>query len=200
MKYIIDLEKIEGAELYKVKGCNTLIFDKNSIENILTPYNEETKQDEIFLLSAEGYEKYKDRIPHINILWCLRSPGRNDNYILYVNSTGMIDYYGYNVNIDNYAIRPALRYSNLKSKIIESKVKDAFIFNETRWIIIDKEKEIAIAELPIAFRRFDEKSNNYETSEIRKWLLDWVDEKSEIRKYLLDWAENNKKLFKKHIV
>lgn len=40
MKYIIELEEIKGTELYKAKGANTLVFDKKSIENILTPYEE----------------------------------------------------------------------------------------------------------------------------------------------------------------
>lgn len=40
MKYIIELEKIEGTDLYKAVGANTLVFDKNGIDNILTPYEE----------------------------------------------------------------------------------------------------------------------------------------------------------------
>ena len=40
MKYIVDLEKIEGTNLYKAKGANTLVFDEKGIKNILTPYEE----------------------------------------------------------------------------------------------------------------------------------------------------------------
>ena len=40
MKYIIELEKIEGTDLYRAKGANTLVFDERGIENILTPLSE----------------------------------------------------------------------------------------------------------------------------------------------------------------
>ena len=43
MKYIIELEKIEGTDLWKAKGCNTLVFDQNGINNILKPLEEEEK-------------------------------------------------------------------------------------------------------------------------------------------------------------
>lgn len=38
MKYIIELTPIEGTDLYRAKGANTLVFDENGIKNILTPY------------------------------------------------------------------------------------------------------------------------------------------------------------------
>lgn len=38
------------------------------------------------------------------------------------------------------------------------------------------DKDLAIAEVPIAFRRFSKKSNNYEISEMRKYLLEWIEE------------------------
>ena len=40
MKYIIELEKIEGTDLYRAKGANTLVFDEKSINNILEPLPE----------------------------------------------------------------------------------------------------------------------------------------------------------------
>lgn len=59
MKYIIELEKIEGTELYKAKGCNTLVFDKNGIDKILKPLEEETEvcpfeKDELVEVSDTG--------------------------------------------------------------------------------------------------------------------------------------------------
>lgn len=40
MKYIIELEKIEGTDLYRAVGANTLVFDERGIKNILTPLSE----------------------------------------------------------------------------------------------------------------------------------------------------------------
>ena len=45
MKYIIELEKIEGTDLWKAKGCNTLVFDQNGINNILKPYEVEKREN-----------------------------------------------------------------------------------------------------------------------------------------------------------
>ena len=45
MKYIIELDEIPNTGLYKARGANTLVFDKNDIENILEPYEEEPEID-----------------------------------------------------------------------------------------------------------------------------------------------------------
>lgn len=46
MKYIIELEKLAGTDLYKAKGANTLVFDEWGIKNILTPLSKpETEPD-----------------------------------------------------------------------------------------------------------------------------------------------------------
>ena len=40
MKYIIELEKIEGTDLYRAIGANTLVFDEKGIKNMLKPLPE----------------------------------------------------------------------------------------------------------------------------------------------------------------
>ena len=45
MKYIIELDEIPNTGLFKARGANTLVFDKNGIENILKPYKEEHEID-----------------------------------------------------------------------------------------------------------------------------------------------------------
>ena len=45
MKYIIELDPIPNTGLYKARGANTLVFDKEGIENILKPYEEEHEID-----------------------------------------------------------------------------------------------------------------------------------------------------------
>lgn len=41
MKYIIELEKIEGTNLYKAKGFNTLVFDNIGIGKLTEYYENE---------------------------------------------------------------------------------------------------------------------------------------------------------------
>ena len=45
MKYIIELDEIPNTGLYKVRGTNTLVFDRKGIKNILKPYKEEPEID-----------------------------------------------------------------------------------------------------------------------------------------------------------
>lgn len=122
--------------------------------------------DKIFLLSKEEYNKYRDRIPNVNVRWWLRSPGFDDIFAATVKGNGDVDYFGNAVISEHYGVRPALKDDNLKSEIGERIVRCGYT-----WVVIDN--GLAIAEVPITFKRFDAKSNDYETSEIRRFLLDW---------------------------
>lgn len=130
-------------------------------------------QDEIFLLSIEEYKKYSNIIPEINTFWWLRSPGNSAYEAAFVYCDGTIMDDGNRVTFNNAAIRPALRLSNQEYKNL--KLGDIFIKYKFPWIKMSE--DIAIAETPIAFRRFDEKSNDYENSEIRQFLLNWIKER-----------------------
>ena len=126
--------------------------------------------DEIFLLSKEEYEKHKKNIPVVNNWWWLRSPGYSSRSTAYVDLDGSVDFFGYYVGNDSDSVRPALQILNHNFK-----VGDRFIEADFPWIVISE--NIAIAEVPIAFRRFDPSSNDYQNSEIRKFLLDWYKER-----------------------
>ena len=137
------------------------------------------EDDEMFLLSTHEYEQYKESIPHINAYWWLRSPGYYSNYAAYVINVGSVNFYGLGVDYVFDCVRPALKFKstsyflkrNETGTWTEAKIGDRIIAYNFPWIIIDK--DLAIAEVPIAFRRFDDKSNDYETSEIRKFLKEW---------------------------
>lgn len=61
MKYIIELEQIEGTDLYKAKGAKTLVFDENGMRNILKPYPVKTVQRiETYTNARVAYEDYID--------------------------------------------------------------------------------------------------------------------------------------------
>ena len=109
------------------------------------------KDDEIFLLSKEEYEKYKDVIPKVNCCWWLRSPGHYSDSAASVNYVGFVDYYGDCVDYDNDAVRPAAKIPNIN--ISNLKIGDRFIMSNFPWIVIDT--DLAIAEVPIAFDKFE---------------------------------------------
>lgn len=128
------------------------------------------EDDVLFLLSSEEYERYKDKIRCIEMYWWLRDKYTNSSaYVCRVNTDGY-SYYGGASRA--CGVRPCLKYDKIDS-IIDSKEKNCFIWNETKWRIIDKENCIAISEVPIWFMEFDNQNNDYETSSIRKFLKEW---------------------------
>jgi len=136
------------------------------------------KDDEIFLLSIEEYEKYKDVILKINCWWWLRSRGRSP--IHGSDSTAgvlgyQVDLYGYSVSSDDCGVRPALKFLAAYNEDGIAKIGDRIMVYNFPWILIDK--NLAIAEVPIAFDKFDDKSNDYENSYVRKYLKEWVDKR-----------------------
>lgn len=139
--------------------------------------NQSIENDPIFLLSTEEYEKYRYGMPQINCWWWLR-PSCCDSFLTpFVFCRNFVCEDGCNVNDDSGAVRPALRISNFKSevKLGIRFYENRIVFNGITWIKIDR--DLYISEVPIAFRRFDEKSNDYENSEVRKFLLDWFEER-----------------------
>lgn len=123
-------------------------------------------EDKIFLLSINEYKRYKDRIPHINCWWWLRSPGHDSSTAADVRFEGESCKYGSMVHCDYGAVRPALVIPN------GYEIGTRILAYDFPWIVIDD--ELAIAEVPIMFQRFDRVSNDYKNSEIRKVLLKWL--------------------------
>ena len=126
---------------------------------------------EITLLTKEEYEQYADRIPLVNDLWWLRSPGYRSNGAAYVNYVGSVYNYGYYVYDNGPAIRPVL----ITPDISHLSNGDTFIALGNRWVMIDDDG-IAISQDVITHRRYDPVSNVWETSELKQWLEQWAKE------------------------
>lgn len=145
---------------------------------------EQVKNDKIFLLSVAEYWRLRENIPLINCWWWLRSPGSDSCSAVDVRDDGSVCLNGCNVHDGSGAVRPALKISNLESSKLE--IGARFVAYDFPWIKISE--DLAIAEVPISFRRFNqvsrdhngvlEESNDYETSDIRRFLLDWGAERA----------------------
>lgn len=89
MKYIIELEKIEGTDLYRAKGVKTLVFDEKGIKNILTPLSKpepdwsKVAVDTPMLFSDDG------------AIWRKAHFARYDGTKVYVWMNGMTSYTAY---------------------------------------------------------------------------------------------------------
>lgn len=130
------------------------------------------EDDEIFLLSTEEFERYKDKIPAIYGWWWLRSPGACPNCVALVYSGGSVNYSG-NYVWDDAAVRPALKLKG------EYDVGARVVLYSFPWIVIDK--NLAIAEVPIGLIVFNStnENNSYRSSSIRAFLKKWLENRSE---------------------
>ena len=126
--------------------------------------------DKIFLLSAEEYEKYHEHIPYIACYWWLRTPIPNDkDDVVVVDSDGDVNDWGTPVNDTAIGVRPAIEISEELASFFSP--GGQFEKDGWRWTYLGD--NIAIATIPIEFQYFDIKSNDYETSGVRKYLRQW---------------------------
>ena len=129
----------------------------------------------ITLLSIEEYEKCKDIIPKINDWWWLRSPGYDSRSAANVSNDGSVFSFGDFVCNDFYAVRPVLIYksSNLQNG-------DKIKFADYCWTVISENMMLCDEVIGHTCFRNDwlaDDSNDYEKSDIKVWLEDWLEKK-----------------------
>ena len=174
----IKKNEINSEELLKIIIKD---IDEDYLSKCLSKYYKYYKMNytydikSIFLLSIEEYEKYRNLIPVIDNYWWLRSPGDHSYSATAVGEYGSVIMSGNGIEFDDYAVRPALRISNLKSFGV--KPGDTLEIFDRDWIVLDK--DLVISEEEIGEYLFDEESNDYETSEIKRSLENWLREQKE---------------------
>ena len=105
--------------------------------------------------------------------WWLRSPGYGSSYAADVNIFGYVNTVG-NYVYDTYSVvRPALEISNPESS--ELAIGDRFNLFGYDWTVIFR--DMALCDTGIGRHRFDPERNNWEASELKTWLEDWLKEK-----------------------
>lgn len=143
------------------------------LEEYIKKMDEEVgfEDDDIFLLSKDEYRKYESKIPSIgSCSWWLRSQGNFENSVTAVVHDTFYSM-GIHHDISDIGVRPALKLHIANTcALSEGNILDCGRFP---WICIDKDKSLFVAEVPICFRRFDGVDGDYETSEIRKFLKEW---------------------------
>lgn len=100
--------------------------------------------------------------------WWLRSPGDLSGFAAY-NYGGTVHDDGYGVNDGNGVVRPALKISNLRS--FNLKPYNQIKINGIKFVVISDDMVLHNDE--IMHHRFDEKSNDYEKSEIKQFIDNW---------------------------
>ena len=127
----------------------------------------------ITLLSLYEANKLPQSIVAFEGIWWLRSPSYYSDHIECVNSDGHYAGCGH-VRFNICKARPVLIIPELEDLDLE-KFKDSIEVFDRDWIYIGN--GMALAEKSIFESRFnDSDSNDYETSEIKQKLEDWLKE------------------------
>lgn len=127
----------------------------------------------ITLLSREEAEALPVEMRTKGNRWWLRSPyKRHGDGAGFVGLRGILNYSG--VVIEYVGVSPALILNPESSNLVPG---DRFRLWGYNWTMITEDK--ALCDKWIAERRFDAKSNDWEKSELKAWLEDWLMERME---------------------
>lgn len=130
----------------------------------------------ITLLSKEEFIEHIDLISNIDGWWWLRSPGYDQDFAAFVYYDGSL-YDFYSVRDDSGCVRPVL-IGNLKSSNLEH--GDKFKLAGHTWTVLNDELALCDESVGTTCFRKDwqaSDANNYDTSDIKKWLYNWAEEK-----------------------
>ena len=140
---------------------------------------------EVTLLSLEEYEASKKRIASIGeCIWWLRTPGinENDHSVMIVINT-QVHKPGAFVDSEIIDVRPAIKFYDMQSSDLN--IGESFQMAGYRWTVISK--DIALCDDVIGNAKFREgeyceNANNYEDSDVKKFLKKWASENGIILK------------------
>jgi len=122
---------------------------------------------DITLISIEEAEKIPQVYREFYDWWWLKSNGSNGYQTANVSSDGSIYTYGDSIIYNRDYVRPALIVNNLESFNLPTCSK--LVINNIEWIKIS-DNMLLCDDNSFGRHKFDEKSNDYETSEIKKYI------------------------------
>lgn len=158
----------------KIKIISEIPWKKIS-EYIGLEQPSEVEVEKITLLSAEEYEKKFGYIrPSGLYWWWLRSPGGHSDYAAIVYFSGGVSSGGCYVHSIGGAVRPALIINPESTNL---QVGDRIFYKQHRWTAIDK--NMLLCDEPVTYMPFRKDwkapdANDYEHSDVKKWLEDWA--------------------------
>ena len=155
--------------LQEEKKLNEAPFIDNKWEE---PLNRNSIYPEsLELLTLEEVNQLPQKVRSYICWWWLKSPGQFDDFALGVGKDGTVYSHGCIVD-DTGAVRPVLTVSNLDSSNLE--LYDNYQLLDNFWIYIGDNKFLYDG-IPVK-HIFDKDSNDYESSEIKGYLDNWLKE------------------------
>jgi len=138
------------------------------------------KITEATLLTIEEAEQLPEKLKNYNRYWWLRSHGYTYNFAANVIYGGSVSSVGSLVSCYNYAVRPALIISNLKSSCF--RIGDTFKFGNKDFEIISNDRAFCLGDIGYSLFREDwraDDANNYEKSDVKKFIDEWFEKSIE---------------------
>lgn len=126
----------------------------------------------VFLLSEAQYEGYKRIIPQLDGQWWLQdSYGATTPYSRFVKIVNIRGVISSTSCFEEKSVRPALVLNGVMP------VGCVFEFAGVGWTVVStiSKTSIVVCNAAIAQRRFDIKNNEWNNSELKKWLEEWVE-------------------------
>lgn len=136
----------------------------------------------VTLLTLEEARQLSRKVRVADGVWWLRSPGYYEYSAAFVHGEdGSVDVLGFNVN-EPLGVRPALEIANLESAKL--KIGDRFNLADECWTVINEDKALCddiVGKTP--FREYwrAEDANDYDASDIKKWLEKWAKDKGIVK-------------------
>jgi len=140
------------------------------------------------LLSAEEAEKLPSELRRYARWWWLRSPGKFFNSAASVHSDGFISLYGNTVNVSN-AIRPVLQI-NIKSSNLQ--IGDVFEFGGKEFRVVSDNLAFCLSDIgtyPFRKNWKTTDANDYEKSDVKKFVDDWFNKYVKENNYLCKYFD-----------
>ena len=134
--------------------------------------------DRIRLMTEKEFHKYEEKIPPMECAWYLEVDRENGiESVITGNSAGLNNFLCSTTYCDKAlgerrAVRPVIEASAIP--FINIDTQRAFYMGAT-WIRLSD--DLFISEMPIGFSMYNDIRCNYEDSAIRKFILDWYEDR-----------------------
>lgn len=140
---------------------------------------EDISKDELFLLSEEEFDRYKELIPPLECIWWLRTDSNTDNRnVMCVDDNGKLDREGWYKKFDKCGVRPACKISDKDEEFLVGDTRTLYGIDMTK---IDEGLYIAKKTLGLERTFFKDYYNprsgnrEYDKCDIRHFLNEYAE-------------------------
>lgn len=171
-----DCMVLKRCNIATVKGIKEDCMNEKDGEKMKAlkyiPTDIEIEITDISLLTLKEAEKLPKSIREYYNYWWLQTPANDSIFAATVHDDGAVVNHSSFVYYNKNAVRPAITISNLKDLGVS--VGDTITIQNKKYVVISDDKVLYDDE--IVYHRFDGSTSDYEKSEIKKVVDEWLNE------------------------